>query len=286
MICGIFECTRQGYHKYLGRCIRKQEHEDRVIAQVLKYRRSQPKAGVRKLKKMLSDDPSLSLRIGRDRLFALLRERNMLVRNRRKYKACTDYRHKYRIYPNLLPELEVSRINQVWVSDITYIRTYPGFVYLYLVTDYFSRKIVGYHISGNLKTESAVKALRKAIGTKPAAEGLIHHSDHGVQYCSDEYQSLLKHNEIRPSMTGRNRCYDNAVAERINGILKDEFGLNRMLPDITVAREVAGDAVRIYNRERLHQSLNYQTPEAVYNSCLAAEATRQQSVLRVGASAL
>jgi putative transposase len=229
-----------------------------------------------------SEEP---LQIGRDHLNDLLRSYHMLVKCKRRYKACTDFRHRLRIYPNLLGNLSVTGINQVLVTDITYIRTYQGFAYLYLVTDYYSRKILGYHVSDNLKVGSAITALKHAVCRIPSTEGLIHHSDHGIQYCSDEYQSLLQSKGMIPSMTGRNRCFDNAVAERVNGILKHELGMDMMFTDLIVAGQAAKDAVRIYNQERLHLSLNYRTPASVYDRMMTAEATKQQTVLQVGASA-
>lgn len=285
MICSYLDCSRQGYYKHLKTADMRQQLEERVVTEVRKIRQSQPRAGGLKLKRMLSENSDLRLRIGRDHLFTLLRERHLLVRTRRKYKGCTDFRHKLPIYPNLLEHISITGINQVWVSDITYLRTYGGFVYLYLITDYYSRKILGYHVSHDLKAESAVTALRKAFRKVPSPVGLIHHSDHGIQYCSEAYQSLLQEYQVSPSMTGKSRCYDNAVAGRVNGILKDEFGLGRTMSDIKTAVEAVRDAVSIYNRERLHRSLNYRTPEHVYRTWKPAEATQQQSVLQGVASA-
>jgi putative transposase len=280
MICTYFDRTRQGYLQRLKETPKRLEFEAAVLWKVIEIRRDQPKAGVRKLRKHLWDD--YQLKIGRDHLFELLRERNMLVRNVRRYKVCTNYKHGYMIYPNLLSQILVNRINQVLVSDITYLKTLTGTVYLYLVTDYFSRKILGYYVSDNLKAASAVTALHYAINRIPSTKGMIHHSDHGIQYCSDEYQKLLQKKGMIPSMTGKHRCYDNAVAERVNGILKNELNMNKTFVSLGVARQAVRDAVRIYNQQRLHLSLNYRTPGNVYDS-FHPEATMQQTDLLVGA---
>lgn len=211
-----------------------------------------------------SKDPEL--KIGRDRLFDLLGNQNLLLKRRRRHVATTDFRHDRPVYPNLLEGTEISRINQVWLVDITYLNTCQGFVYLFILTDLHSRKIISYHLSDNLKAVNACQVLRKALESVDGDIDLIHHSDHGSQYCSSSYQTILQDNNVRCSMTGKNRCYDNAVAERINGILKQEFSLNRTFPSIKIAREAVKDAIFIYNHERLHVSLGYQTPESVYSN--------------------
>lgn len=280
MICSYFDRTRQGYLQRQAETPKRLEFEAAVFWKVIEIRRDQPKAGVRKLCKHLRDD--YQLKIGRDHLLELLRERNMLVKKVRRYKSGTNYKHPYMVYPNLLPQTVLTRINQVLVSDITYLKTLTGTIYLYLVTDYFSRKILGYFVSDNLKAASAVTALHYAIDRIPETKGIIHHSDHGIQYCSDEYQMFLQKRSMIPSMTGKNRCYDNAVAERVNGILKNELGMNKTFVNLGVARQAVKDAVRIYNQQRLHLSLNYRTPGNVYDS-FHSEATMQQTDLLVGA---
>jgi putative transposase len=285
VICGIFGISRQNYYKRAKSDLQRRELEEAALHRVREIRQNQPKSGTRKLWDMLAHKDSVCISIGRDHLHMLLRENRMLVKTSRSYKGGTNYRHRYRIYPNLLTGLSVTGILQVLVTDITYIRTWQGFAYLYLVTDYYSRRIVGHYVSDNLKSESAVTALKLALKRIPVTEGMIHHSDHGIQYCCDVYQSLLREKGILPSMTGRNRCYDNAIAERVNGILKNELGMNMMFPDYKTARQSARDAVRIYNEERLHVSLKYRTPSDVYEEMILAEATKQQSVLQVGASA-
>jgi transposase InsO family protein len=165
-----------------------------------------------------------------------------------------------RKYPNLLKNLKVDRPEQAWVSDITYIPSLERIYYLSLVTDVFSRKIVGYHLSTDLRTEGVLTALKMAIKSRKTSLSLLHHSDRGSQYCSAPYQQLLGKHNIRASMTeGIGDCYQNAVAERINGILKDEF-----LPEYLVKAEniavIIRESINIYNNQRPHTSLNYQTP--------------------------
>ena len=220
--------------------------------------------GTRKLLRMLRDQAAPELTIGRDYFFELLHENGMLVKPRKRFVKTSVSDPEHIVHPNLLAATEIARPNQAWVVDITYIDTCEGFAYLFLITDYFSRKILSHHVSGSLSAEGAYLALWKAVRRWTPPPGLIHHSDHGIQYCCKKYQKLLKQCQIQASMTGPNHCYDNAVAERINGILKQEFGLGKMLGSIKIAGEAAANAINIYNNERLHCSLGLVTPESVY----------------------
>jgi len=152
----------------------------------------------------------------------------------------------------------------VWVSDITYIRTVKGFCYLALITDMHSRKIVGYNLSDGLELKGCVRALEKAIYQAKNINGLIHHSDRGIQYCSNVYTQILKRKKIDISMTEENHCYENAMAERVNGILKDEFYLGQTFTDVAHAKRATKNAINLYNEIRLHLSLDYKTPNMVY----------------------
>ena len=164
-------------------------------------------------------------------------------------------------------DLVVSRPNQVWVSDITYIRTINGFCYLALITDVYSRKIVGFDISDSLELSGCLRALKKALQqARPLAEHLIHHSDRGIQYCSNQYVGELKKRQIGISMTEENHCYENAIAERVNGILKDEFYLDQCFINLKRAKEATKNAIEIYNNKRLHLSLGYKTPNMVFKN--------------------
>ena len=180
--------------------------------------------------------------MGRDTLFNVLKEHRMLTL-RKKYSArTTNSYHRFYKYNNIIKDIEITRPNQVWVSDITYIRTVKGFCYLALITDMYSRKIVGKRSS------------------------LIHHSDRGIQYCSNVYTQILKRNNIAISMTEDNHCYENAMAERVNGILKDEFYLDQTFTDVTHAKRATKNAINLYNQIRLHLSLNFKTPNYVHQN--------------------
>lgn len=159
----------------------------------------------------------------------------------------------------------VTKPNQVWVSDITYIRTVKGFCYLALITDMYSRKIVGYDISNSLELGGCLRALNKALYKVKSTNELVHHSDRGIQYCSNQYVNVLKRNSIRISMTEENHCYENALAERVNGILKDEFYLDQCFFSNEHAKRATKNAVKLYNNKRLHLSLGYKTPNMVHN---------------------
>jgi transposase InsO family protein len=163
-------------------------------------------------------------------------------------------------------DIRVERPNQVWVSDITYIRTGDKFAYLSLITDKYSRKIVGWHLSKDLGIEGCLEALKKALSTCRNPSGIIHHSDRGIQYCSHPYTQLLTRKGLRISMTEENHCYENGLAERVNGILKDEYMLESCFKDINRARQTCSHAIRLYNTRRPHWSLNLKTPEEVHNA--------------------
>jgi transposase InsO family protein len=264
VICETYGYTRQGYYRHRT----KLEQEKPVVKQILTFvrtvRQRQPQVGVKKLHRMLKRYLGEETRIGRDYLYQLLRQHQLLAQKKRRFIATTDSEHQLRIYPNLLPNTEILYPNQVWVSDITYLRTCEGFAYLFLVTDYYSRKIIGSCVTDSLSATGAQLALCKALYQISAPQGIIHHSDHGIQYCCKKYRDILAKQGIRISMTGANHCYDNAVAERVNGILKTEFGLGGMFNSIAVARSAAHNAITIYNTERLHASLNYHTPNERY----------------------
>lgn len=237
-----------------------------VLLRVQQLRTRHRYAGVRKLQKMLADpDYGLPVKIGRDRLLYLLRRNMMLSQIHKRHKKTTDGNHPFPVYPNLLKGSKISAVNQAWVCDITYLRLVRRrFIYLFLVTDLFSRKILGYALKDSLASEGAEKALQMAIRHARPATGFIHHSDHGIQYCCKSYTALMKKHGANISMTGKDHCYDNAVAERINGILKQEYGLGNELPSFSAAQRLTDDGIKIYNSERLHTSLGYQTPDNKY----------------------
>lgn len=264
IICNKLNYTRQGYYKHRGLELKRQSRDCKVLEYVAQQREVQPGVGVRKLQMMLSALGSSELTIGRDELFNLLREHKLLIRDTVRRVSFSKPGIDKVSFPNLLPGLDIKHINQAWVTDITYLNTCSGFVYLYLITDLYSRKVISYLLAEDLSSESACKALRQALKTVSDTQGIIHHSDHGCQYTSRAYQSILAKHHLVCSLTGRNRCYDNAVAERLNGILKHEFMLKRVFPDFAVAAEAVREAVRVYNHQRLHAALGYRTPDKVY----------------------
>ena len=230
---------------------------------VLQVRYRQPRVGGRKLYEHLQKQ---DICVGRDRLFDLLREWKLLLRPRRSYRKTTYSRHRLRVYKNLLKDQPAQGPNEAWVGDITYIETRDRFGYLFLLTDQFSRKIVGYDFSISLSTTGALTALQMALKQSPGRGALIHHSDRGIQYCSHEYVRLLKSHGVRISMTEDNHVYENALAERVNGILKTELLGNTRYIHFTDVKRVIQEAIDIYNNERLHMSLSYQTPNFVHNN--------------------
>lgn len=261
-ICNTYGYSRQAYYKRHNASYRKILMESMILDQVRVIRHRQPKIGTRKLyfklKPVLLE---MGYKFGRDQLFNLLRRKNLLIQRRRKYVKTTNSRHRFLKYGNLLKELEISRSNQVYVSDITYIRTIKGFGYLSLITDASSRKIVGYNLSQDLGIKGCMRALRMALRQVPKGIDLIHHSDRGIQYCSYDYTDLLKKHGVRISMTEQDHVYENALAERVNGILKEEFLLGETLASYEIAQSMVKESIQIYNQERPHLSLNYETPE-------------------------
>jgi len=232
---------------------------------VKERRKDLPREGCRKLHNALHDKfVEQHLKVGRDALFDILREKNMLVMRKRSFTKTTNSYHHFHKYNNLIKELKIIRPNQVWVSDITYIRTVKGFCYLALITDLYSRKIVGYDISDSLELTGCLRALKSALRRAGKINGLIHHSDRGVQYCSHQYVKKLKKRKIKISMTEENHCYENAIAERVNGILKDEFFLDQTFFNVEHAQRATKNAINLYNGKRLHLSLKYKTPNMLY----------------------
>ncbi len=266
-VCSEYDLTRDAYYKYEKRFVKYETGKQKVISLVKNRRETLPREGCRKLHNALQDKfIEQNLKIGRDKLFDILRAENMLVtRKKASFKTTNSYHHFHK-YNNLIKDIEIEGINQVWASDITYIRTVNGFCYLALITDVYSRKIVGFDVSNTLELTGSLRALKLALRRSSNIDGLIHHSDRGVQYCSNQYVNELKKRNIRISMTEENHCYENAIAERVNGILKDEFYLDQTFFDVAHAQRAAKNAIKLYNEVRLHVSLNYKTPENVYKS--------------------
>jgi putative transposase len=204
---------------------------------------------------------SMDIKCGRDKLHGILRNEGMLIKKKKNYMRTTNSYHRYYKYPNLIKDLNINRAEQVWVSDITYIRTIQGWLYLSLITDAYSKRIVGYQLSDNLKAVNCVNALKMAVKNRKYPDRyLIHHSDRGLQYCCPEYTEALAKNNIDISMTTKHDPYENAVAERINGTLKNEFDLGGRLPDQKHAEREVNKTIWVYNNLRPHESCNYLTP--------------------------
>lgn len=225
-------------------------------------RREHPELGVRKLHYLIQNE----LRVGRDAMFDLLREHRLLVRRKRKYARTTDSKHGLRTYRNLLQGQELTAPHQAWVADITYLSTRSGFRYLALITDAYSRKIVGWDLSESLSIEGSMRALKRAYRQLPDGCYPIHHSDRGVQYCSGTYVKRLRRWKLPISMAAVGDPYENAIAERINGILKLEYHLDVTFADEQTARQAVEQAVHRYNISRPHLALCYRTPGEVHAS--------------------
>lgn len=268
-LCRLFGKTRQAFYDHSHRKDDK-EFEQAIVIDRVRALRSAGMSGIGglKLHKILKDELlAHKVTIGRDRFFDLLRQAGLLIKRRKKYARTTDSNHPYPKYPDLIKQLTINAPCQLWVSDITYLRITNGFIYLTLITDAYSRKIVGHHLSHNLKVQGCIYALQKALQSldPQTARGLIHHSDRGIQYCSQAYTALLKENNIQISMTQSGSPYDNAIAERVNGILKCEGGLDITFRSYHQAVASTHQAIDVYNRLRPHMSLGYLTPEKVHS---------------------
>lgn len=258
MFCALFGYSKQAYYKqqtYHHFMVNKQQQAKFLV---LGLRKLMPRLGTRKLYHLLRDE----LGMGRDKLFALLRSEGLLICKKRRYTVTTNSKHWMRKYPNLIKDIELIRPEQVWVSDITYIdTTEDGNIYLHLITDAYSKQIMGYELCDNMEAASTLKALQMAIRSRRYPDqSLVHHSDRGLQYCSKLYTDYLKQNGIIISMTENGDPYENAIAERLNGILKDEFGLADQLNNITEATQHTRQSICIYNQLRPHLSCEMLTP--------------------------
>ena len=212
----------------------------------------------------------LGFKLGRDGFYNILRDNGLLVESKKKYIRTTNSAHRFRIYTNLIKDIKIIRINQVIVSDITYIETEKGYMYLALITELYSRMIVGYDISESLSIEGSLRALRGVLRIIEEPQGMIHHSDRGIQYCSNEYTKLLKSMGIKISMAEKGNPYENAIAERVNGILKIEYLLDQRFKTKEEAKEFVREAIKIYNEERPHMSIGYEIPAERYRQGKAA----------------
>jgi transposase InsO family protein len=237
-----------------------------VIRLVQEIRYEQPFIGTEKIYGLIKEDlENMNIKIGRIKLNSILKECGMLVRKKKKSVITTNSRHRFRKYPNLIKEVKITQAEQVWVADITYIRTDDGFNYLHLITDAYSKRIVGFELSDNLKAESTINALKMALkGRKYPDRKLTHHSDRGIQYCSDDYIQMLVDNDISISMTENSDPYENAIAERVNGILKQEFSIGEGFRNHLMALSEIKKSIYIYNHKRPHRSCEMLTPDQAH----------------------
>ena len=239
--------------------------EARIVELVCQLRHRHPRMGGKKIYRRLKDEINkIDQKVGRDKFFDILRRHKLLVKRRRKYVYTTNSYHRFRVYKNRIKDKLFTKAGQGWASDITYIRTGKKFMYLFLITDLYSRKIVGWALADSLRIEGAIEALKMAIKQCCVTKGLIHHSDRGIQYCSKEYVTLLTEAGIEISMTEENHCYENAMAERVNGILKDEYSLEEEFPTSKQAQKATREGIWSYNMERPHWSLQLSTPNEIH----------------------
>ena len=264
--------SRQYVYKRQNKAAESLEKEQKIKRLVDRERKVLPRLGTRKIhyliKKEINDQ---GLKFGRDKLFRLMDMYGLKLRPRRRYTQTTMSKHWLRKWPNIVKNKIVSFPDQVWVSDITYIKTDQGNCYLNMITDAYSRKIVGYAVDDNMETGSMIEALRMAAKQRinPTAQ-TIHHSDRGLQYCSKEYASLTRQNDILLSMTENGDPYENALAERMNRTIKEEFGMDRTLKSKEQAKQLVEESIFLYNHKRPHLALKMRTPEQVYQTKIPA----------------
>ena len=269
-VCRRLGMSRQNYYARHGRRQRRQVDAELVAGLVARERRVQPRLGTRKLHHLLKRQlEQAGVRMGRDRMFEELRKRKLLLEPlRAQYPCTTQSYHSLPVFGNLLKGQEVKGPNEVWVSDLSYLRTGEGFMYLALITDKFSRKIVGWHLGESLETVGCVRALERALAQLPEQSKPIHHSDQGCQYCCHEYVKRLQRRGLAISMTETDHCAENALAERMNGILKQEYGLGAEFASKADAHRAVQQSIWLYNTKRPHTALGYRVPAEVHQSAL------------------
>lgn len=260
----MFGVSRQVYYRSIKSTLKRKKSARAVIELVQQIRVVMPCIGTRKLYYLL-EDKLHKLGVGRDLLFRILKANHLLIKQKRSYHITTDSHHRFRKHKNLIEHLYIHRPEQVFVSDITYIGTRQYPMYLALVTDAYSKKIMGFNVSHTLNATGAISALKMALQNRIyKAEPTIHHSDRGLQYCCNEYQNVLIKNKVKCSMTESYDPYQNAVAERINGILKQEFLSGIIIKDLNLMKKLIQQSISIYNNERPHSSCEMKTPKFMH----------------------
>ena len=262
--CELLGVSRQVYYRAIKAREKRQITAEEVVNLVRSIRIAQPRIGTRKLYHILKEQLQ-ELSVGRDRLFTILKANHMLIKPKRSYHITTNSHHRFRKHKNLIEDKILTRPEQVWVSDITYVGNRQNPMYLSLITDAYSKKIMGYYLDCTLQVKASLKAIKRAIKNRsyPNAE-LIHHSDRGLQYCSYDYQDLLTKNNIKCSMTESYDPYQNAIAERVNGILKQEFLINTSKINIKLMNKIVDESIITYNTKRPHWSCLMNTPEEMH----------------------
>ncbi|MFZ6663120.1 IS3 family transposase [Peijinzhouia sedimentorum] len=262
--CRLFGIGRQVYYRSISKERNRQQIATDVVLMVEQVRMRMPRLGTRKLYHLL-EEKLKPLGVGRDRLFAIMKANNLQITPKRHYHITTNSHHRFRKHKNLIQSLEINRPEQVWVSDITYIGTRVSPMYLSLVTDAYSKRIMGFNVSRSLDASGAVSAMEQALKKRVCPkERLIHHSDRGLQYCCDTYQELLSKHKVACSMTETYDPYQNAIAERVNGILKHEFILGITTGDLKLMQKLMDQSIYIYNVERPHLSCFMKTPNTMH----------------------
>lgn len=267
-LCLLFDLTRQAYYQFYWNAEETSFEQELVLKQVLGIRKKHAKMGVRKLLVLLESFlMEHQIKMGRDALFELLSVNNLLIKRRKRRVHTTNSFHWLRKYPNLIRDYAPTSPNRLWVSDITYWRLKDRFLYISFITDAYSHKIVGYQVDETLEAASTLRALQMALdGAVGATEGLIHHSDRGIQYCSQNYVKLLQDNQIQISMTENGDPLENALAERVNGIIKQEYLDCYKVETVQEATLLLEEVVKLYNQERPHMSIGYLTPEEIHQT--------------------
>ena len=265
-LCADVGKSRQSYYERGWQSQSEDGTANEVVQLVHQERKQLPRLGTRKLYHLLGQEfEKRALKVGRDKLFTILREKHLLLGKKRKYAKTTMSKHWMKKYPNLIKDLALERPEQVFVSDITYISTEAGFSYLSMVSDACSKKIMGYALSPHLGVEGCATALQMALADRRTDKPLIHHSDRGFQYCSKDYVGILNDHHVRISMTTNGDPYENAIAERMNGILKEEFYCSSRFADHQQAQRHIAQSIKLYNTRRPHLSCHMLTPEMAHH---------------------
>ncbi len=267
-ISGLFGFSRQAFYQHKNRQLTTEECDQQVLALIEQIRKDHPRLGGKKLYELLKKElMERGIKMGRDALFDLLAANNLLIRKRKRRMITTFSRHRFRKYPNLIKDMTILRPNQVWVADITYWLTDAGYLYISLITDAYSRRIMGFALADNLEAVNSQRALEMALKqiTKRIGRQLIHHSDRGIQYCCNEYIRAVENYHIRISMTENSDPLENSIAERVNGILKQEYLSHQPVRTLQEAYVLLEKSIFLYNYKRPHLSCDMLSPNEAYS---------------------